>query len=84
VTMRRQKLTQIDDDAAVGGRLRAIRKRAQLSLSQLAFPGCSAGYLSLIERGRRTPSLQVLHELGRRLGVNAEYLAWGRRPSGGA
>jgi len=44
---------------------------------QLAFPGCSGAYISAIENGLRTPSYQILRELGRRLGVHADYLANG-------
>ncbi|HLX33319.1 MAG TPA: tetratricopeptide repeat protein [Gaiellaceae bacterium] len=50
---------------------------AQLTQRQLAFPGCTAAYISLIEAGLRVPSLQILREFGRRLGVSADYLATG-------
>jgi transcriptional regulator with XRE-family HTH domain len=50
-----------------------------LSQRDLAFPGCSAAYISRIERGERVPSLQVLRELARRCGVSEAYLAWGQR-----
>jgi transcriptional regulator with XRE-family HTH domain len=73
----RQKSTHVDDPVAVGERLRAARRRARLTLRQLAFPGCSAAYLSHIERGRRTPSLQILVELAARLSLNVRYLALG-------
>lgn len=43
----------------------------------MAFPGCSTAYLSRIESGNRTPSLQLLRELARRLGVSEDYLASG-------
>jgi tetratricopeptide (TPR) repeat protein len=43
----------------------------------VAFPGCSAAYVSRVEAGQRIPSLQVLRELGKRLGVSADYLATG-------
>lgn len=57
--------------------MRDARKAAGLTQRQLAFPGCTAAYISLIEAGLRVPSYQVLREFGRRLGVNAEYLATG-------
>ena len=60
---------------AVGRRLREARLRAGLSQRDLAFAGCTAAYISRIESGERTPSLQLLRELGRRLGVSAAYLA---------
>ena len=67
----------IDDRAAVGARIRAARLRAGLSQRDLAFDGCSYAYISRVEAGQRIPSMQVLQELGRRLGVSATYLALG-------
>jgi tetratricopeptide (TPR) repeat protein len=52
--------------------------RSGLSQRQLAFSGCSPAYISRIESGDRIPSLQILRELGRRLGVSEDYLAVGR------
>src|SRR5918992_5721328 len=75
--MPRQKSTHVDDPRAVGERLRAARERASLSQRQLSFPGCSPAYISRIESGDRIPSLQLLRELGRRLGVTEDYLATG-------
>ena len=76
--MPRQKSTHVDDPAAVGQRLKEARERANLSQRQLSFPGCSPAYISRIESGDRIPSLQLLRELGRRLGVSEDYLATGR------
>src|ERR671939_582498 len=75
--MPRQKSTHVDDPKAVGLRLKEARERAGLSQRQLAFPGCSPAYISRIEAGDRIPSLQLLRELGRRLGVSEDYLATG-------
>jgi tetratricopeptide (TPR) repeat protein len=75
--MPRQKSTHVDSPQAVGDRLKAARVRAGLSQRQLAFPGCSPAYISRIESGDRIPSLQLLRELGRRLGVTEDYLATG-------
>lgn len=58
-------------------RLQEARRRAGLSQRQLAFPGCSAAYVSRIESGDRIASPQVLRELARRLRVSEEYLAVG-------
>jgi transcriptional regulator with XRE-family HTH domain len=76
--MGRQQSTHIDDPIKVGQRLHRARQEASLTVRQLAFPGCSATYISHLEKGRRTPSLQVLVELGRRLNVRPTYLAWGK------
>ena len=75
--MDRQKLKHVDGALAVGARLRAAREAAGLSQRDLAFPGCSAAYISRIERGERIPSLQLLRELGRLLSVSEEHLARG-------
>jgi tetratricopeptide (TPR) repeat protein len=74
----RQKSTHVDDPAAVGQRLKEARERAGLSQRQLSFPGCSPAYISRIESGDRIPSLQLLRELGRRLGVSEDHLATGQ------
>lgn len=44
----------------------------------MSFPGCSPAYISRIEAGDRIPSLQLLREMGRRLGVSEDFLATGR------
>jgi tetratricopeptide (TPR) repeat protein len=79
--MPRQKSTQVDSPKAVGERLKEARERAGLSQRQLSFPGCSPAYISRIESGDRIPSLQLLRELGKRLGVSEDYLATGSEVS---
>jgi tetratricopeptide (TPR) repeat protein len=76
--MARVRVLQVDDPRALGARLRTARQARGLSLRALAFPGCTAPYISVIENGRRIPSLQVLNKLASRLGVSADYLATGR------
>jgi tetratricopeptide (TPR) repeat protein len=80
--MPRQKSTHVDSSHAVGERLRRAREEAGLSQRQLSFPGCSPAYISRIESGDRIPSLQLLREIGRRLGVSEDYLATGSEFSG--
>jgi tetratricopeptide (TPR) repeat protein len=83
--MPRQKSTHVDNPRAVGERLREARERAGLSQRQLSFPGCSPAYISRIESGDRIPSLQLLRELGSRLGVTEDFLATGAdSPTGSA
>src|SRR5690348_3152138 len=77
--MARTRLTKIDDPVKLGRRLTRLRQERGLSLRKLAFPGCSGAYISAIEKGRRVPSLQLLHELARRLSVSPVYLATGER-----
>lgn len=75
--MPRRESTHVDDPKAVGRRLREARESAGLTQRQLAFPGCTAAYISLIENGSRVPSYQILREFGHKLGLSAEYLATG-------
>jgi tetratricopeptide (TPR) repeat protein len=75
--MPRRSASHIDDPTKVGQRIREARTKGGLRLADLTFEGCSAGYLSHIERGTRIPSLQVLRELARRLGVSEAWLAKG-------
>jgi transcriptional regulator with XRE-family HTH domain len=75
----RQKSTHVDDPREVGRRLREARLRAGLSQRDLSFPGCSPAYISRIEAGDRIPSLQLLRQMGERLGVSEDYLATGAR-----
>src|SRR2546421_1153924 len=76
--MPRQKSTHVDDPVAVGRRLKDARESAGLSQRELSFQGCSPAYISRIEKGDRIPSLQLLRELGKRLGVTADFLATGQ------
>ena len=78
MTFKRARTPHYDDPAAVGTRLFDAREAAGLSQRDLAFPGCSAAYISRIERGERVPSLQVMRELARRAGVSEQALAYGR------
>ena len=77
-TFKRASTPHYDDPVAVGKRLYDAREEAGLSQRELAFPGCSAAYISRIERGERIPSLQVMRELARRMGVSEARLAFGR------
>ena len=59
-----QKSGHVDDPMAVGRRLRGARERAGLSQAALAAVcGCSGAYVSRVEAGDRTPSLQLLRRL---------------------
>ena len=76
--LKRPRTPHYDDPVAVGRRLHDAREAAGISQRELAFPGCSAAYISRIERGERIPSLQVIRELARRIGVSESSLAYGR------
>ena len=75
--MPRRPSSHVDDPAAVGRRLREAREGAGLTQRELSFEGCTAAYVSRIEAGARVPSLQILREFGKCLGVSADYLATG-------
>jgi tetratricopeptide (TPR) repeat protein len=76
--MPRRPSNHVDDPIAVGLRLRQAREAAGLTQRELSFEGCTAAYVSRIEAGARVPSLQILREFAKRLGVHVEYLATGR------
>jgi transcriptional regulator with XRE-family HTH domain len=78
VTHKRPRTPHYDDPVAVGARLHAAREAAGISQRELAFAGCSAAYISGIERGERIPSLQVMRELARRVEIAEAELAYGR------
>lgn len=69
--------SHVDDAAAAGRRLKEARLAAGLSQRQLAFPGCSAAYISRLEAGQRVPSLQLLRKIAAKLGADEEFLATG-------
>src|SRR6478735_4160378 len=75
--MPRSLTTHIDSPRDVGLRLKAARERAGLSQRQLAFPGCTAAYVSRLEAGARVPSLQMVNQLAARLDVSGQWLATG-------
>ena len=62
----------------MGQRIREAREAAGLSQRDLSYPGCSSAYISRIERGERVPSLQVIREISRRMGVSEQTIAFGR------
>jgi transcriptional regulator with XRE-family HTH domain len=82
--MPRSLTTHIDNPNALGQRLREAREAAEISQRQLAFPGCTAAYISRLEAGARVPSLQMVNELASRLNVRPAWLARGAEvdPSG--
>lgn len=68
---------QLINPKAVGVRLRRLREEAGLSQRELSGPGVSYAYISRIENGRRTPSLNALHFLANQLAVDPVELATG-------
>ncbi|HEY7489417.1 MAG TPA: XRE family transcriptional regulator [Streptosporangiaceae bacterium] len=68
--------------AAVGSRLRAIRKQRETTLADVAAEtGISVSTLSRLEAGRRRPSLELLLPLAQTYGVQIDELI-GAPPTG--
>jgi tetratricopeptide (TPR) repeat protein len=84
VSKRRAQLRHYEDREGVGLRIREAREAAGLSQRELAFPGCTAAYISRIERGDRVPSLQIIREFASRLAVTEEWITGKSRPEGAA
>jgi tetratricopeptide (TPR) repeat protein len=79
--MPRSLTNHIDTPRELGVRLKAAREKAGLSQRQLAFPGCTAAYISRLEAGARVPSLQMVNQLASRLDVSGQWLATGVEPA---
>lgn len=68
--------------AAVGSRLRAIRKQREMTLADVATEtGISVSTLSRLEAGRRRPTLELLLPLAQTYGVQIDELI-GAPPTG--
>lgn len=66
---------ELDDDERVAAWIRAYRLRRNLTLAQLsALSGISVGHLSRLENGTRAPSVRLLMQLARALGVSVGEL----------
>lgn len=62
-------------ETAFGQVLRSARSDKNISQEELAFnAGLDRTFISLLERGRRQPSLTTLIELARALGISASDL----------
>lgn len=59
--------------------VRRLRSRLDLSQSALARKvGCSISYVSMLERGRRSPPLETVEKVAKALGVAPAALLTGR------
>ncbi len=61
----------------IGDRLRAARRARGLTQRDLQSAGVTFGYICRIERGSRTPSVEVIRRLADALGVSAVWLETG-------
>ncbi|HMN12911.1 MAG TPA: helix-turn-helix domain-containing protein [Bellilinea sp.] len=65
------KLKADDKSVIVGNRLRVLREQRGISMRTLAATsGLSANALSMIERGKTSPSVSTLSKLARAMGIN--------------
>ena len=72
-----------DGDSSLGSRMRAIRKSRGWSLQKVADrAGLSIGLISLIERGRSSPSIRSLRLLAASLEVPMERFFVDQQPTG--
>ena len=62
----------------VGERVRELRRQRGLSQEQVAGPGVTASYVSLIESGRRHPTETALATLAAALETSVDYLREGQ------
>jgi transcriptional regulator with XRE-family HTH domain len=61
----------LDDDQRIAAFIRSYRLRRNLTLAQLSeLSGISIGHLSRLENGGRTPTVRLLLQLARALGVS--------------
>lgn len=67
--------------STMGTRVRELRQARGLSQQAIAGDGLSAGYVSLIESGKRTPSPATVERLAERLGVPVSQLLGEERPA---
>ena len=70
-----------NEDPVLGERIRGLRKRRKMTLSQLAdSAGLSTGYISQIERNLAYPSIPALVKIARSLGVTVQWFFAGASP----
>ena len=65
----------------IGIRIAALRREAGMSQAQLARKlQISPSAMGMYEQGRREPSLQLLGDMAKVLGVSTDYLITGNPP----
>jgi len=73
----RRLMGETPGEETIGERIRRLRLAQGLSQRELSGPGISYAYVSRIEANQRTPSLQVIRLLARRLDVDPGYIETG-------
>ena len=60
---------------SIGRRIKAAREAARITQDQLAHAvGCTVQHISAIERGIKTPSLEMFIMIANVIGVSTDYL----------
>jgi transcriptional regulator with XRE-family HTH domain len=78
----RQTEAQTPQTPQFGGRIRELRRKADLTLQALADEaGISVGFLSQVERNKATPSLGTLASLAAALGVEVNWFIAAPQPA---
>ena len=64
-----------DSFASAGERIRILRQHKHLTQEQLGeLAGLNPSYVGQVERGQRTPSVNVIHAIAHALGVDPGFL----------
>lgn len=68
-------MNKVIDYAALGGRIRTVRKQKGLSQEKLGeICSISTAHIGHIERGTRIPSIETVYKISNELGVSLDYL----------
>lgn len=68
------------DNLNVGDRLKNIRKKDKKSQEEFAKNiGISRSYLSDLENNRKSPSINTIKEIAKKVGVSTYYLLYGKK-----
>jgi len=73
------KAVKTKDIAAIGNRIKQVRKHLQIQQKDMALKlGITNAHLSDIEKGKASPSIEVLMKITKIYDMNLEYLFFGR------
>lgn len=64
----------MDYNVAIGAKIKELRKKRNLTRSQLAEGICSVSYISRIESGTRCPNSLIIRQFSKKLGISGDYL----------
>ena len=68
-------MINLNDYEKLGIRIRLLRQKKNMSIEDLAFEcEINKNYLGDLERGKRNPTLLVIHKIANGLGISLEEL----------